>query len=248
MLQVLATSLLLFGLATVQSSAPSTLSSKNKTYPVQLRDNDVDCNYYYSILDTSYFAFAIGQCTVYSLLSGEYMLATCLDTKNLNILVYSGADCTGRVIGNLTFNSTSGESFYCGGVNGYAGIDITITGTCPVTKYTVYTAINVCTNDGGNFFTSVYCNNSYGEIQYYNDSKCTDPKYNNKDIFNDTCQDLFTNSEGVTVSGKINSCNFGEAVSTKTTTTSAPTSSSANSYFINAIILFFVALFCVSQL
>jgi len=244
--------LLFVGLTAVLSSRPALQGNTNltTTAKAQLHNTGLISNYYYSSLDGSSFAFAVGQCTLYSVALGEYMHATCIDSQHINIQIYSSSDCSGSIKANVTYNETS-AIFNCKGVNSYAAIGIDVqTNSCPTTKYIVYSALNVCSNVSSITWTSVYCNSTYGEIQYYSNAQCSDSGFTTSDIFNSTCKFLFENSEKINVFGIIKQCSVNPFTITTTatpTTTTTSKPSSANNYNINQIIFFFAALFCVLQ-
>jgi len=244
MFKLLTTSLF-FALTLASESGSSSASgeSPSSTYATQLRD-DVDCNYYYSTFDTTHFAYAIGQCTQISILNTQFMNATCLDTEHLQVNIFDAAGCSGSPASNNIYTSNN-ATFYCGGVNAYAELEINL-GKCPA-KYSVYSAINTCTNVSSHLWSSVYCTATSGQIQYYMENTCSDSSYYSYNHFNTSCHYLFTTTGEATleVYGELITCNN---PSTTTTTTTKSTTSSANIYDVKNTFFLIMMLFAALQL
>jgi hypothetical protein len=221
---------------TKAGTTTTTTSSGTTTTKDVLRDNLV-CNYYYTAFDSSHFAFAIGQCTTYSIIQGLYMNATCLNSSALEVKRYAASGCKGTPSSTNTYSSDQ-ANFHCGG-SGYANFSVSVSG-CPAT-YVVYAAINTCTNASASIWSSVYCTDTAGEIQYYTASTCSNSSFYSLQKFNQTCGYLFTTKVGdIVVKGSLNTCNLG--TSTATTTTPSPTISDANAHYANTIV------FCIFML
>lgn len=220
------------------TSSPST-TTVTTTVAVQNRD-DVTCNYYYGPFDTSYFAYAVNQCTQYSILQGEFMYATCLNSTHIKVNIYLTSFCNGTAYSSKVYDSSQ-ATFYCGGVDAYAKIKIGVT-SCPASYY-VYSAINTCTNASSTIWSSVYCSGSNGEIQYYTSDTCSDATFSSLDQMTATCGYLFTTIRSKTkIYGQIESCFTGA------TTTTPPTSSIGHMYNINNVIAFFFVVFLLVTL
>jgi hypothetical protein len=227
----------------------TTTSGATTTVAVQ-KHNDLTSNYYYSDLDGSYFAFAIGQCTQKSIIGASYMKATCLDTDNLQVDLYYTSSCDTAY--SSTNYTSADATFYCGGVDDYAKVTISAS-SCSSTTYDVYTALDVCVKASSSvsIYTSVYCSGTYGEIQYYLGSTCADAVYYSVAKMNSTCQFLFTSSSsGAKIYGLIDECYTGATTTTSGATTTASTSSiAANNYNIfSAVALLFAAVLYVVTL
>jgi len=239
------------GTTTTSSSATTTsmattsmATTTTTTYATQNR-NDLTSNYLYESFDSSSFAYAVGQCTRYSILQGLFMKATCLDMDRIQMDIYSTAGCDDDLDSTIIYTAENG-TFNCSGVNAYAEISINL-GTCPG-EYTVYSALNTCAFAATGVYSSVYCMGTDAEIQYYLSSTCSDASFYDKSEFNNVCGFLFTSlSSGYDIYGNLTSCYIpSTATTTSTVTTMSTTPSSANSYNINnvmlAVALFFVVL------
>jgi hypothetical protein len=170
-------------------------------------------------------------------------MPTCVDANTIQIDLYYGDSCSGTA---TTTTYTSDEAtFFCGGVNAYASITIS-PNACPA-SYTIYSAINTCTNATSSIWSSVYCTSTSGEIQYYLDNTCSDDYFYSLAKFNKTCGYMFTTAKTSTdIYGKLNECNT--AGSTATTSTPATTAKgSASINHINKFVLLCVGLLYILQ-
>jgi len=154
------------------------------------------------------------------------MNATCLNSSALEVKRYAASGCKGTPSSTNTYSSDQ-ANFHCGGTSGYANFSVSVSG-CPAT-YVVYAAINTCTNASASIWSSVYCTDTAGEIQYYTASTCSNSSFYSLQKFNQTCGYLFTTKVGdIVVKGNLNTCNLGTTSATTTTTSGGATTTTTS--------------------
>jgi len=200
------------------------------------------------------FAYAINQCTVYSLLEpNKFIKYTCEEnevdsTYTVHKLEYSTSACsgTGTSLGSwMQDDALKGEEGYfeCTGMDYYAKVAIGTAADCSDAQ-TVYAGLGACVdNEGMTSHTqiSVYCDTEKAHMEFYayanNMTFCPDATYCTKWVFTSSCAQIAqvpVAGAAVTIYGKLLECSNGVT----TSTTMAP--SSARGQFVLANIIFAV--------
>jgi hypothetical protein len=201
--------------------------------PVEINDNDVVSNYYYSTFaDTYSFPYAVGHCTASGIDGASYLMAECNnDDDTITVSEYNEGTCSSPIVTN-TYNSSLAV-FKCDGEDHYVDMFIGIT-DCDGLEFHVIAALDVCVAGGLGSYVTVYCKDNYAELQYYGFVGCPAAALALTRSATDVCDtDGFLPLTGGTVYGIVSECS--ESGETEAPTSAASIHSTIVCLFIAAV-------------